>query len=427
LAETKKKDPSSASSSGPAIVISNLIISFKVPSEKKRTRLSFLRDNLLPVSFKTRELKALRDVSLEVEQGECVGIIGENGSGKSSLLKVIAGILRPDSGTVSTTGKISPFLELGVGFQGELSARENIFIFGAIMGIPKKKMGFLLPEIISFAGLERFSDVKIKNFSSGMYARLAFSCAVSVEPDILLIDEVFAVGDEAFRHKCIKRLLKFKAEGKTIVVVSHRLGDIKVLCDRLILLTGGKVAAAGEPDDVISYYLDSFVSEDQQIRGDIEGTRTIMGKSLFPKRGERSSRAKNKIIERVTIDKVKLKTGDDLVIDIEFDADETTHEPYLMIQIFKEDGPLVFATNTARDSFSLNEIKELGKIRISFSKIHLLTGDYYMNIELWGGRLVECLEKQERCGRFSVVSKSKDGTGLVRMEHRWELVDRDDT
>ena len=184
MAAVEKKHTRSESDCRPAIAVSDLNISFRVPSEKKRNRLSFLKDNLLPVSFKTSELRALRDVSLEVDQGECVGIIGENGSGKSTLLKAIAGILIPDSGTVVTTGKISPFLELGVGFQGELSARENIFIFGAIMGIPKKRMAFLLPEIISFAGLERFADVKIKNFSSGMYARLSFSCAVSVEPAV---------------------------------------------------------------------------------------------------------------------------------------------------------------------------------------------------------------------------------------------------
>ncbi|MDP6155560.1 MAG: ABC transporter ATP-binding protein [Candidatus Thermoplasmatota archaeon] len=423
----KKQDISSSSNSNPVIVVSDLNISFRVPSEKTRTRFSFLRDNLLPVSFKTRELEALRDVSLEVEQGECVGIIGENGSGKSTLLKVIAGILRSDSGTVTTTGKISPFLELGVGFQGELSARENIFIFGAIMGIPKKRMGFLLPEIISFAGLERFSDVKIKNFSSGMYARLSFSCAVSVEPDILLIDEVFAVGDEAFRHKCINKLLKFKAEGRTIVVVSHRLGDIKVLCDRLILLTGGKVAAAGDPDDVISYYLDSFVSEDGQIRGNSDGTGAKPGKSQFPKKDGSSARAKGKMIKQVTIGRSSLKTGDDLVVDIEFETRQEIKEPHLIIQIFKTDGPLVFATNSARDSFSILELKGLGKIRISFPKIPLLTGDYYVNIELWGGRLVECIEKREACGRFSVISKSKDGTGIVKMEHRWEPLGRDET
>lgn len=414
-----------SSGGGTAIAVNGLNISFRVPTEKKRTKLSFLRDNLLPVSFKTRELRALQDVSLKVESGECVGIIGENGSGKSTLLKVIAGILRPDSGTISTTGKISPFLELGVGFQGELSARENVFIFGAIMGIPKKKMGFLLPEIISFAGLERFCDVKIKNFSSGMYARLAFSCAVSVEPDILLIDEVFAVGDEAFRHKCINKLLTFKAEGKTIVVVSHRLGDIKVLCDRLILLTGGEVVAAGDPDDVISYYLDSFVSEDRQIRGGNEKDGSKPGKSLFSKKEKSGSLAGDKMIKQVKLNKENLKTGDDLIVNIELDTDAGIEEPYLLIQIFQEDGPLVFATNTARDSISFPDGIGLGTIKVSFSKLFLLTGDYYINVELWGGRLVECLEKIEQCGRFSMLSKSKDGIGLVKMEHRWKLVRRD--
>ena len=401
-----------------AISVRDLSISFSVPRMRKRTRFSFMRENLFPVSFRDEELKALLNVDFHVKKGECVGIIGENGSGKSTLLKVVAGILKTDSGDVAVRGKVAPFLELGVGFQGELTARENVFIFGALMGIPKKKMNLLLPGIITFAGLEEFTNVKIRNFSSGMYARLAFSCVVSVEPDILLIDEVFAVGDEAFRHRCINRLLEFKNAGKTILLVSHRLGDIRSLCDRLLLLTGGKLMAEGKPDDVISYYLDSFVSEEKQIRE--RGTEVIDEKVLF---GSKDPNGSKGVIREIHLSKQQVRTGDDLSVGIELAPEKESEGPQLILQICKLGGPLVFGTNTVRDSMELPRLYRLKEIRFILKHIQLLSGDYYINVELWGGPLVECVEKHERCCVFSVLSKKKDGTGILKMEHVWETSD----
>ena len=401
-----------------AISVCDLSISFSVPMARKRTRFSFMRENFFPVTFKDEELKALQHLNFHVKKGECVGIIGENGSGKSTLLKAIAGILMPDSGNVTARGKVAPFLELGVGFQGELTARENVFIFGALMGIPKKRMNSLLPGIITFAGLEEFTNVKIKNFSSGMYARLAFSCVVSVEPDILLIDEVFAVGDEAFRHRCINRLLEFKNAGNTILLVSHRLGDIRSLCDRLLLLTGGKIAAEGKPDDIISYYLDSFVSEEKQIRE--RGAEVIDKKVFFRSKSPGDTEG---IIREIRLSKPQVRTGEDLSVKIDLNAVKEIEGPQLILQIFKQGGPLVFGTNTVRDGFALPRLKGCGKIGFLLKKIQLLSGEYYINIELWGGPLVECLEKHERCCGFSVLSKKKDGTGILKMEHGWETTD----
>ena len=401
-----------------AISVRDLNISFAVPRIRKRTRFSFMRENLFPVSFGDEELRALQNVDFHVKKGECAGIIGENGSGKSTLLKAIAGILKPDSGDVAVRGKVAPFLELGVGFQGELTARENVFIFGALMGIPKKRMNLLLPGIITFAGLEEFTNVKIKNFSSGMYARLAFSCVVSVEPDILLIDEVFAVGDEAFRHRCINRLLEFKNAGKTILLVSHRLGDIRSLCDRLLLLTGGKIVAEGKPDDVISYYLDSFVSEEKQIRE--RGAEVIDKKVLF---GSKNPVASKGIIGEISLSKNQLRTGDDLSVRIDLDPEMEIEKPHLILQICKLGGPLVFGTNTVRDGIVLPRLGSRKEISFILKDIQLLSGEYYVNVELWGGRLVECLEKHERCCGFSVISRKKDGTGILKMKHEWETTD----
>ena len=405
----------------PAIIVRDLNISFKVSSRRKRTRFTFIRENFLPFSFRMDELRVLKNVSFDVRSGECVGIIGENGSGKSTLLRVIARIFKPDSGSVITKGKISPFLELGVGFQGELSARENIFIFGELMGIRKKDMNLLFDEIITFAGLRQFTEVKIKNFSSGMYARLAFTCAVAVEPDILLIDEIFAVGDEAFRHKCIQKLQEFKKAGRTILLVSHRLGDIRTLCDRLILLSRGEIAAIGHPDDVISHYLDSFVSSDYQIGSVVNDIdKVIVNEFPGNDMGSMKGKERGTIIKEVSVSHPGIKTGNTLEIDVEIGSRKLIKDPHFIVQILKKGDVMVFGTNTARDKVSIGNIDGKGRIKLTFPKIELLGGDYYINIELWGGKLTECLEKHERCASFSVVSRSKDGTGIVKMEHRWE-------
>jgi len=390
-----------------------------VPPSRKRSRLSFVKENLLPVTFGKRELVALEDISLDVAEGECVGIIGENGSGKSTLLKVIAGIMMPDSGSIRTRGKVSPFLELGVGFQGELTARENVFIFGSLLGIPKKDMNPLLPGILSFAGLAAFSELKVKNFSSGMYARLAFSCAVSVEPDILLIDEVFAVGDEAFRHKCMDRLLAIKRRGGTIVIVSHRLGDVKPLCDRLFLLSGGRIAARGDPEEVVSTYLNSYVSVTDEVRPGFGGTEPAKDPSESVS-GHVEGTAEG-YLHSVMPSTSRVRTGDSISFDIRMTAGKPVSEPNIIFQLYREGGPMVFGTNTLRDSVTLPDLAGGEIFRFTLSGIPLLAGNYHAKVELWGDKLARCLERKERCAHFSVMSRKKDGAGLVLIEHEWSL------
>ena len=422
MAEKGKLAPIGKNGMKTAIALRDINISFRVSPKRERKRFTFIRENFLPFSFAREELRVLKDVSFTVRPGECVGIIGENGSGKSTLLKLVARIFKPDSGSIVTNGTVSPFLELGVGFQGELSARENIFIFGELMGIRKKDMNLLFDEIITFSGLREFAEVKVKNFSSGMYARLAFTCAIAVKPDILLIDEVFAVGDEAFRRKCVKKLRDFKESGRTILLVSHRLGDIRTLCDRLILLSRGEVAATGAPDEVISRYLDSFVSTEYQIGSVmVDDRKGRAGKIPGAELRQMKGKGREGIIKKVDLHRSRLRTGDALDIEIQFDAPKSVVEPQFIIQIVNKDNVIVFGTNTVRDALASGDLKGKGSIGLKFPKISLLRGDYHINIELWGGKLTDCLEKHERCAAFSVESRSRDGTGIVRMEHRWEM------
>jgi ABC-type polysaccharide/polyol phosphate transport system ATPase subunit len=201
------------------------------------------------------EFQALDDVSIEVPVGTTYGLIGENGSGKSTLLKCMARILRPESGSITVNGKISALLELGAGFHPELSGKENIYLNGAILGLGSKDIDRKYDDIVEFAGLEQFIDTPVKNYSSGMYVRLGFSVAINVDPDVLLVDEVLAVGDEQFQRRCNEKFAELRAQDKTIVVVSHGLGLMRTICDELAWLEHGKLRMAGPAGDVVDQYL----------------------------------------------------------------------------------------------------------------------------------------------------------------------------
>ncbi len=238
-----------------AIVVDHLSKGFRIPHDRKVTVYEHIVGLLKGGKYSYEQFQALDDVSFTVRRGETFGVIGPNGSGKSTLLKILAGVLYPDSGTVRVNGKVAPFLELGVGFQPDLTAKENIFLYGSIMGLTRKEIGKRYDEILDFSELRRFENMKLKNFSSGMAVRLAFATAVQTDPDILLVDEVLAVGDEAFQRKCSAKIEEIRREGKTIIVVSHALGTVQELCERCMLLKNGRILASGETGKVVEEYL----------------------------------------------------------------------------------------------------------------------------------------------------------------------------
>lgn len=236
------------------IRVDNISKKFRIPHEKRKT----LFHNLLGVlkrQMSYEEFWALKDISFEIQKGETFGIIGKNGSGKSTLLKILARVLYPDSGSVSQEGKVASFLELGVGFQSELSAEENVYIYGSILGMTRKDVSQKYDQIFDFAELNNFKNMKLKNYSSGMYLRLAFAAAIHANPDIMLIDEVFAVGDTAFQKKCTDKLNEFQNQGKTIVFVSHSMDSVQQICQRTLLLSHGGMVQIGKTEDVVKTYL----------------------------------------------------------------------------------------------------------------------------------------------------------------------------
>lgn len=242
------------STNGDAIVVEGVSKKFRIPKEKKLTVFEHLAGLLGRGSSSYDEFMALQDVSFTVKHGETFGVIGPNGCGKSTMLKVLAGVLYPDSGRVEINGKIAPFLELGVGFQPELSARDNVYLYGAIMGLTHKEVDQRYEEIMDFSEMKRFENMKLRNFSSGMYVRLAFATAIQTNPDVMLVDEVLSVGDESFQKKCGEKIEEIRRAGKTILLVSHSLATVRSLCSRCMLMNRGQVVALGETKGVLAEY-----------------------------------------------------------------------------------------------------------------------------------------------------------------------------
>ena len=247
-----------------AIKVERVSKNFILPHEKINT-LKGLFTSLPKKRLKGREVQhALQDINVEIKKGEFFGILGRNGSGKSTLLKILAGIYQPSAGKVHTSGKLVPFIELGVGFNAELTGRENVYLNGAMLGFSKKEIDAIYDEIVSFAELERFMDQKLKNYSSGMEVRLAFSVAIKAQADILLVDEVLAVGDADFQRKCFDYFKMLKKNKQTVIFVSHDMNAVREFCDRALLIEASHVVAIGRTNEVASQYSRLFINESSE-------------------------------------------------------------------------------------------------------------------------------------------------------------------
>lgn len=243
------------------IEVEGLSKQFRIPHQKRSTILDHIAGALSVLEgerFSYEEFWALKGISFKLESGESLGIIGPNGSGKSTLLKVVARVMKPDKGTIRTSGSIAPVLELGIGFHGDLTVKENALVYGVIMGLPRSEMKKRTDAILEFAGLTRFQDARLKNLSSGMQVRLAFSIAIQVEPDIFLVDEALAVGDAEFQRKCLEKFREFKNEKKSIVLVSHSMDLVREFCEKTLYLLNGEPRSYGVTDEATNRYLEDM-------------------------------------------------------------------------------------------------------------------------------------------------------------------------
>jgi len=237
---------------GPAVVLEGVTKSFRIPKEHRTT----MKENFVHLFRRVQyePFDALSNINMTVEYGDFFGVIGLNGSGKSTLLKIIASIYNPDSGRCEVNGRVAPFLELGLGFNGELTGRENVFLNGIIMGLTRKEVRSVYDEIVEFSEVGRFMEMKVKNYSSGMLSRLGFAVSIHVPAEIMLLDEVLAVGDVEFQHKCFDVFERFSREGRTIIFVTHGLESVERFCNKAVLLKSGQIVARGNPHEVIETY-----------------------------------------------------------------------------------------------------------------------------------------------------------------------------
>ena len=354
---------------------------------------------------------ALRDIDLEIQSGSTVGLIGPNGSGKSTLLKLIGGILQPTTGTVEHRGRLAALLELGAGFHPDLTGRENVFLNASILGLSRKQTAQFFDAIVAFSGIEPFIDTQVKFYSSGMYVRLAFAVSVHVDPDVLLVDEVLAVGDEPFQRKCMDRIRQFQSEGRTIILVTHGLDAVADLCDRAVVLEHGRIQVDGDPLDALRHLRADFEAMRQE---DIEAQREvaaadetaeeiagaqITGVRLHDDRGE-------------PIDTIS--SGDPVLVTVEATVDGRVDDPVLGMGIDSMLGQVVYGTNTKLMKVTLPPMSGTSAHTFRLPAVWLGEGQYTVHAALARDGGVE-LHRLPNAAPLSVQSRGR-GVGFLDVQ-----------
>ncbi|MBX6772837.1 MAG: ABC transporter ATP-binding protein, partial [Chloroflexi bacterium] len=374
------------------------------------------------------EFWALRDVSLSVAPGETLGIIGENGSGKSTLLKLISGILEPTAGRVRVEGKVSALIELGAGFHPDLTGRENIYLNGAILGLGRREMARRFEEIVAFAELERFIDTPVKHYSSGMYMRLGFAVAISVDPDILIVDEVLAVGDEAFQRKCLERIADLRRRGTTVIFVSHVLPLVEQLCDRAVWLERGVIRARGDARAVVRAYQTAVecaaVDGAEGKTGPAGGPAAVPAAPAPPGADGTASppglevRAV-RLLDADGTERYSFRTGETLVARLSYQGSGAVEAVVLGIAVRRSDGLLVYRADSGPRPAPAPG--ETAQAEVVFPDLPLLPGTYDLTADAWpaGGRPPGELADGPAC-RFSVWSDRAEA-GIVALSPRWTV------
>ncbi len=317
----------------------------------------------------TEEFWALRDIDIDVQEGTTFGLLGHNGSGKSTLLKCIAGILRPTTGEITTRGRLAALLELGAGFQPELTGRENVFLNGSILGMSRRELTRRFDDIVAFAEIDQFIDTQVRFYSSGMYVRLGFAIAVNVDPDILLVDEVLAVGDEAFQRKCLERVGEFQREGRTIVVVSHSPDLVKRICQAAAVLDHGAMVASGDPQEAVQVFREHLRMAPRRPRP-----------GEPPPVDDRVRVTEVEFRDPRAPDRRQFEPGDPLEIRARFEIDAPVEDPVFTIMIFDSDGKLVHGVSTDAEGIVTGTIAAPGEIVFAFDQIPLPHGDYAVTV-----------------------------------------------
>lgn len=367
------------------------------------------------------ELWAIRNVSFSIKRGETLGIIGQNGAGKSTILKLIAGITAPTDGRVAVCGRVGTLIELGAGFNPELSGLENIYLNGMVLGLTRREIERSFDQIVAFSGLGDFLDMPVKYYSSGMYAKLGFSIAAHMKADVLLTDEILAVGDAAFQRRCLEKFQELRAS-TTIVFVSHDLARVKEICSRVIWMKEGRLQCEGMPEQVIEAYLESLKRDrEQHLRS---------GRPLGPEPGaERWGSGEIEIVEVTTCDgqgepQNVFRTFDDLIVRIRYCVNSKFQEPNFGVNIYSSKGEFIHGTNTFIQSATISILPGTGTVEIRYPRLPLLAGEYWLRVGVTAGNNWSIpYDVRDRIRSFEVLPTQSEG-GLVCLEHRWNEVVR---
>jgi ABC-2 type transport system ATP-binding protein len=357
------------------------------------------------------EFWALKNIDFSVEVGTTVGILGHNGSGKSTLLKCVAGILQPTAGEILTRGRVAALLELGAGFNHELTGRENVYMNASILGLSKKETERIFDDIVAFAELEKFIDMQVRHYSSGMYVRLGFAVAVNVEPDILLVDEVLSVGDEAFQRKCIERVKKFQREGRTILFVTHAPDLVRQICDRAVVLDHGNLVIDAPPGEAVRTFRESLaageVLADEPALVDAAGGR--------PAATQRVQITDVKIEHPGTlVGRTYLLPDEAMTVRVAYHAAKRTEDVLFGIAIYDENGNHLYGSNTRQIGVEVPPADGDGEMTFEFDRMPLLDGTYLVTLAIQSTDEGTVYDWREQQDKFEVMNPSHV-TGMVSL------------
>lgn len=433
------------------IKVNNVHKSFKVYKDRGY----MLKEMVLFANRRKYEVhEVLKGVNFQVAKGEAIGLIGQNGCGKSTTLKLLTKIIYPDSGSIEMKGRVSSLLELGAGFHPDMSGRENIYINAAIFGLTRDEIAKRIDDIIAFSELEHYIDNPVRTYSSGMYMRLAFSVAINVDADILLIDEILAVGDANFQSKCFNRLKEIKAEGTTIVIVSHSLAQIEQICERSIWIHEGEIKEEGSPREVHPIYLDYMGAkrlENAQHKADrqkkeaetdaIEKQRSdiqlkdedVDSEDDIENMSDEEAAKKNKkrwgngiarirkieLLDESGVDGTLFETGKNITVKLHYHVKQKVEDAVIGIGVFRTDGVQIYGTNTRIDKLAEFSLEKDGVACLVLENVNLMPGQYTLDFAIQSGMglPIDYYREAKKVEFFT----TKDDIGLVRINHKWEL------
>lgn len=355
-------------------------------------------------------LWAVRNVSFDVLPGQCFGIVGRNGSGKSTILKLIARILRPNGGRIVINGRVSALLELGAGFHQDLTGRENIFLNASLLGFDQASTRAYYDRIVAFSELEEFIDMPVKHYSSGMYMRLGFSVAIHMQPDILIVDEILAVGDQAFQSKCIEAIMAMKERGVTIIIVSHNINLVRTLCTHVLWIDKGVPQAYGPVDEIAAEY----VAHAYQRPGEAQVT-------TFARSGSGEIEiTSTKFLNRDGEPQEVYVTGEPMTIEIAYLAHKPIHNPEFGLAIFRQDGVQVNGPNTNLAGVDLGIVEGAGVVRYEIEQLPLLPATYVVTTAVHDSRSHQCYDYHKQAYSFRISSENiHELDGLVQLRANW--------